>query len=75
MKVGVDFITKKVDHLAPVLPPIPFERPAKSEYRKDEFLTLKLRNQPNDPNSTTYDLTIKYFQNGIQKNGSSSRDQ
>ena len=45
-------------------PPIPLERPAVKELKKQEYLTMKLRSDPADANSQTYDLTIQFFRTG-----------
>ena len=45
-------------------PPIPLERPTVKELKKQEYLTMKLRSDPADANSQTYDLTIQFFRTG-----------
>lgn len=47
-----------------VPPPIPLERPTVRELKKQEYLTMKLRSDPADANSQTYDLTIQFFRTG-----------
>ncbi len=47
-----------------VPPVIPFERPEESKKRKDQFLTFKLRSVPTEEGSTTYDLSIPFFDQG-----------
>lgn len=47
-----------------VPPPIPLARPAIKELKKQEYLTMKLRSDPADANSQTYDLTIQFFRTG-----------
>ena len=47
-----------------VPPPIPLERPTVKELKKQEYLTMKLRSDPADANSQTYDLTIQFFKTG-----------
>ena len=47
-----------------VAPPIPLARPVTPELKKNEYLVMKLRSDPTDPASQTYDLTIKYFSTG-----------
>ncbi len=47
-----------------VPPPIPLERPTVKELKKQEYLTMKLRSDPADANSQTYDLTIQFFRTG-----------
>jgi hypothetical protein len=49
---------------APAEPPIPFDRPVKRELEKGDNLVYKLRNNPADPTSGGYDLTIAYFRDG-----------
>ena len=48
----------------PMEPPIALERPVKKELEKGDYLTYKLRNDPSDPQSPGYDLTIPYFRDG-----------
>ena len=62
MKVVLPKTTKKTKRL--LVAPIPLERPKKKELRKDDYLTFKLRNNPTDANSTTYDATVPYFSSG-----------
>jgi hypothetical protein len=45
--------------------PIPMERPEQKPLRQGEYLTYKLRNVPNDPNSPTYELSVPYFKSGM----------
>jgi hypothetical protein len=45
-------------------PPIPLDRPNVKELKKHESLTMKLRSDPADDNSQTYDLTIPFFRTG-----------
>lgn len=47
-----------------VPPVIPFERPGETQKRKDQFLTFKLRSVPTEEGSTTYDLSIPFFDQG-----------
>jgi hypothetical protein len=49
---------------APAEPPIPLDRPVKRELEKEDYLVYKLRNNPADPTSGGYDLTIPYFRDG-----------
>lgn len=44
--------------------PIPLARPASEDLKKNECLTLKLRTDPNDAASQTYELTVKFFRTG-----------
>ena len=48
----------------PMEPPIPLDRPVKRELEKGDYLVYKLRNDPADPASGGYDLTIPYFRDG-----------
>ena len=48
----------------PMEPPIALERPVKKELEKGDYLTYKLRNDPADPQSPGYELTIPYFRDG-----------
>jgi hypothetical protein len=47
-----------------VPPPIPLERAETKELKKNECLTLKLRSDPTNVDSQTYELTIKFFSGG-----------
>jgi hypothetical protein len=47
-----------------VSPAIGLDRPARKKLHKDECLTFKLRSNPADEQSTTYELTIPYFTSG-----------
>ena len=47
-----------------IMPSIPYERPEKAELRKGEYQNYKLRNEPSDPNSPTYELSVPYFSTG-----------
>ena len=42
-------------------PPIPLERPEKKVLKKSEYITLKLRSNPTEKESQTYDLTLPYY--------------
>jgi len=46
------------------LPVIPFERPKTASFKKDEVLTFKLRTDPQNEASPTYEITIPYFKTG-----------
>lgn len=48
----------------PMEPPIALDRPVKRELEKGDYLVYKLRNDPSDPTSAGYDLTIPYFRDG-----------
>ena len=54
--------TNNGKHFVP--PPIPLSRPETPELKKNEYLVMKLRSDPADPSSQTYDLTIKYYRTG-----------
>ena len=45
-------------------PPIPLMRPEKKELQKGQYLTFKLRNDPANADSTTYDLSVCFFETG-----------
>jgi hypothetical protein len=47
-----------------VPPPIPLSRPEVVEPKKNECLSIKLRSDPADNNSQTYELTVKFFRTG-----------
>ena len=47
-----------------VPPAIALERPEKKEYDKSDLLSLKLRSNPADKNSQTYELTVPFFRSG-----------
>ena len=47
-----------------VAPPIPLERPEIRELEKGEYQSYKLRNDPTNENSPTYELSIPYFATG-----------
>ena len=51
--------TKTQRTLAP--PPIPLERVAPKELVKGNYVTVKLRSVPTDPDSQTYELNIGIF--------------
>lgn len=59
MKVAVPH-----ERRVPMEPPIPLDRPLKRELEKGDYLVYKLRNDPADPTSGGYDLTIPYFRDG-----------
>ena len=46
------------------VPPIPLERPVKAEPKKGEYHSYKLRSNPTDASSPTYELTVPIFNNG-----------
>ena len=57
-----------------VIPPIGLERPVeKKDYAKGEFVTVKLRNQPNNANSMTYDYQVPFFLLEHLRDGSNSK--
>ena len=47
-----------------VAPPIPLERPEIRKLEKGEYQSYKLRNDPTNKNSPTYELSIPYFATG-----------
>ena len=47
-----------------LIAPIPLERPEKKKLSKDEYLTFKLRNNPAEADSTTYESTVPFFSEG-----------
>jgi len=48
-----------------LLPPVvPFLRIKKPDLKKDEFLTFKLRSNPGQDTSPTYDLSVPFFNRG-----------
>ena len=52
----------KTKHFIP--PAIPLDRPTKKTYKKSEVLSLKLRSNPTDEDSQTYELTVPFFRSG-----------
>ena len=44
--------------------PIPLARPVLADLKKNECLALKLRTDPADVNSQTYELTVKFYRTG-----------
>ena len=46
------------------LPPIPFERAESGKLKKGAYASMKLRNNPGDPDSPGYDIHVKYFKEG-----------
>jgi hypothetical protein len=44
--------------------PIPLKRPDVKELQKNEYQTFKLRQNPGDSDSPTYELTVPLFQTG-----------
>ena len=45
-------------------PPILLTRPDKKELQKGQYLSFKLYNDPANANSTTYELSVPYFETG-----------
>ena len=62
MKVVVDQAVRGSRRF--VQPVIPLERPKTRDFKKNEVLTFKLRSNPKDENSLTYDLSIPFFREG-----------
>ena len=57
--------TNTTNSSKPLLPPaIPFDRPEIKDYAKNEVLSLKLRSNPMDNESQTYELTVPFFHSG-----------
>ena len=48
-----------------VPPPIPYERPEKKELKKSEYVMMKLRSDPAEAESQTYELAVPYFRSGM----------
>ena len=44
--------------------PIPLERPVKKEKNSSELFKIKLRTSPTDADSSTYEFTMPYYENG-----------
>jgi hypothetical protein len=64
MKVSFKNLNKDNNAKRFIPPAIPLERAEEKEIKKTDCLSLKLRTNPNDGNSQTYELTIKFFNNG-----------
>ncbi len=47
-----------------IVPPIPFHRPDPPKPDKSDQLTFKLRSNPGNADSATYELTVAYFRTG-----------
>ena len=47
-----------------VVPPIPFERANADNVSKDKLSSFKLRSDPSDASSPTYELSVRYFNDG-----------
>ena len=45
-------------------PAIYLKRPLEKEYKKDGYLTCRLRTQPENENSPVYELNLPYFKEG-----------
>ena len=45
-------------------PPIPFHRPERKELDKDKYMVAKLRSNPEEASSQTYELNVPYFDTG-----------
>ncbi len=45
-------------------PPISLDRPEKKKLAKNEYLSLTLRTEPENADSQTYELSIRYFREG-----------
>ena len=53
----------KLDYVR-IVPPIPFEKPAKKQLSKEQYHTYKLCSSPTSKDSPTYDLAVPYFGSG-----------
>ena len=62
-RITNDTVDKKVG--LRVYPSIPLERPLEDKLIKGQYETLKLRTDPADANSPTYEITVPYFHVGI----------
>ena len=47
-----------------IVPPIPLEKPEKKPLAKGEYHTYKLRANPTETTSPTYELSVPFFSNG-----------
>ena len=47
-----------------IVPPIPLERPEVKDLQKGQYHTYKLRSNPTDAASPTYDLSVPFFREG-----------
>jgi hypothetical protein len=47
-----------------IVPPIPFDRPVRKELSKEDYVAVKLRNDPEDPESQTTTLNVPIFKSG-----------
>ena len=50
-----------------VYPAIPLDRPIEDKLIKGQYETLKLWTDPEDSDSTTYELSVPYFHDGISE--------
>lgn len=47
-----------------IVPPIPYERNEEEAYKKGNYMVMKLRTNPLDEKSPTYDVQVPYFRAG-----------
>ena len=47
-----------------IQPPVPLERMATPKFGKDQVQTFKCRNDPAEPSSAQYDITVPFFSTG-----------
>ena len=47
-----------------IVPPIPLQKPESKVLEKGEYHTYKLRSNPGDNGSATYELSVPYFSTG-----------
>jgi hypothetical protein len=66
MKVSTNFLSNASSNAGKgrINPPIPLERPEPRPLVKGEYLAYKLRNDPADDSSPTYELSVPYFSTG-----------
>ena len=59
----VKYTTRNEDSIR-IVPPIPFERPEPKTLVKGEYHAYKLRTNPTDNTSPTYELSVPFFSTG-----------
>lgn len=47
-----------------IVPPIPYQRNEEEAYKKGNYMVMKLRTNPTDDKSPTYDVQVPYFRSG-----------
>ena len=55
---------KKPDKKPRIVPPIPLDKPEPKPLKKGEYQTYKLRSNPTEDHSPTYELAVPYFGTG-----------